>query len=599
MRTGRPSNPNKEYTVIVHTVKGLRYASTKYAKVNADGKKVDFHKHWGRVLEGNKFQPSAAYLYADVRERQKLIFPDDWDMSMADAVNAEHSKGRPCYDGDDVDRQYGPTWLLNKVAEKTGLLKDLKTVFAGNMQMVDDVLTLAYYRFVENLSYNQLKQWQREVKAPSKRVLDSKAITYLAQSITEQHRMDLFRCRAKRTKKGELCAVDSTSISTYGFNIVDIRWGKNKEKLPLRQTLEVVVYSLTSRMPIYYKELPGNIPDSRTLDLIIKELEDAGFSNLVLITDRGYESMKNLETCIAKKQKVITSVKVGGGEVLKKIREIDMSKGYPSNMEIAERENLYYAQYDMAYDVEGNGGCVVKSQKYKLNLYFDPVKHSEAICDVQHAVREQSAVAQGLIGRKDPAIDKKDVERALNLLKLRFGDDGVLLEYERNAEKIDDLILTAGFFANKTLGLDFDAMTAKDNYGMRDAQEKTFALQKGPIGEDRTRAWSETAKHGRMFICFVALILASYVRSVYEKSQKLQDKFDSIEAVLAEMRTIRCIEHDGKAKFITPFVGAQREICSVFEFDIPEGCSTKYTSKRILPVKRGRKPKAKTEQQEF
>lgn len=34
--------------------------------------------------------------------------------------------------------------------------------------------------------------------------------------------------------KGELCAVDSTSMSTYGFNLVDIRWGKNKECLPLR-----------------------------------------------------------------------------------------------------------------------------------------------------------------------------------------------------------------------------------------------------------------------------------------------------------------------------------------------------------------------------
>ena len=120
--------------------------------------------------------------------------------------------------------------------------------------------------------------------------------------------MDLFRCRAKRVSRDELCAVDSTSISTYGFNVVDIRWGKNKEHLPLRQTLEVVVYSLTSHMPIYYKELPGNMPDCRTIELIMTELEHAGFKNLVLITDRGYESMKNLELYISKGQKVITSV---------------------------------------------------------------------------------------------------------------------------------------------------------------------------------------------------------------------------------------------------------------------------------------------------
>ena len=134
--------------------------------------------------------------------------------------------------------------------------------------------------------------------------------------------MDLFRCRAKRVSEDELCAVDSTLISTYGLNLVDIRWGKNKEHLPLRQTLEVMVYSLTLHMPIYYKELPGNMPDCRTIELIMKELEHAGIKILVLITDRGYESMKNPELYISKGQKVITSVKASGGDVLEKIKAI-------------------------------------------------------------------------------------------------------------------------------------------------------------------------------------------------------------------------------------------------------------------------------------
>ena len=50
-------------------------------------------------------------------------------------------------------------------------------------------------------------------------------------------------------------------------------------------------------------------------------------------------------------------------------------------------------------------------------------------------------------------------------------------------------------------------------------------------------------------------------------------KFDTTEAVLAEMRTIRCIEHTGRMKFITPFIGPQVEICKVFGFDIPDGCA--------------------------
>jgi len=38
-------------------------------------------------------------------------------------------------------------------------------------------------------------------------------------------------------------------------------------------------------------------------------------------------------------------------------------------------------------------------------------------------------------------------------------------------------------------------------------------------------------------------------------------------------RIIRLIEHTSRAKLITPFVGAQADICEAFGFDIPDGCT--------------------------
>jgi len=442
------------------------------------------------------------------------------------------------------------------------------------------------------------------VKAPSPRELNSVSITRLTQSITEQNRMDMFRLRAKRTSTDELCAVDSTSMSTYGFNLVDIRWGKNKERLPLRQTLEVVVYSLTSHMPIYYREMPGNMSDSRSVTTIMTELGHAGFKNLVLITDRGYESMHNLEEYIRKGQKIITSVKVSQGDALKKIKEMDIGNGFPKGMKMSDRENLYYAQYDLQYNVQGNGDNTIKAEKYKLNLYYSPMKRAEKICDIQHAANEQCRAVDELMASVDAgdgtATDKDDVIKRFNLLDIKFDDKDRIKSYTINHNKVDEMLLTAGFFASKTIGLDMDPMQAKDNYGMRDEQEKCFALQKGPLGHDRLRTWSEGGKKGRMFIYFVGLILASYVRSVWSSNEYLRKKFDSTEAMLAQMRTIRCIEHNGRMKFITPFVGAQVDICKAFGFSIPEGCAPLYVSKAVsTDKKRGRKPKAKTESQEL
>ena len=72
------------------------------------------------------------------------------------------------------------------------------------------------------------------------------------------------------------------------------------------------------------------------------------------------------------------------------------------------------------------------------------------------------------------------------------------------------------------------------------------------------------------------------------------------EAVLAEMRTIRCIEHTGKMKFITPFVGSQVDICKAFGFTIPDGCAPVYVSKaKPVTRKRGRPANPKVENQEL
>ena len=103
-----------------------------------------------------------------------------------------------------------------------------------------------------------------------------------------------------------------------------------------------------------------------------------------------------------------------------------------------------------------------------------------------------------------------------------------------------------------------------------------------------------------MFIYFVGLILASYVRSVWQKDDVLRKKFSSTEAVLAEMRTIRCIEHTGKMKVITPFVCSQVDICKALGFAIPDGCAPVYVSKgKSTTRKRGRPTKPKVEKQEF
>lgn len=86
---------------------------------------------------------------------------------------------------------------------------------------------------------------------------------------------------------------------------------------------------------------------------------------------------------------------------------------------------------------------------------------------------------------------------------------------------------------------------------------------------------------------FTVLIISYYVRKIW-KSTNLKDTFTSTHEMLDEMSSIRCIEHKGKAKFITPFVGSQLEICQAFDIEVPVGYAPVYKSKKRVEKKRAR-----------
>ena len=590
----RQAEESTRYKVKIHLNNGYRYASTQPLVVDPErtsGRNRHRRIHWGTVDENNKFHPNKTYLYADVSERRKLIFPDDWDMSEVASLPSERKAGRPSCDDDDSNKLYGDIWLLEQIAGKTGLRKDLEEALGGNREMADAIMTLAMFHITTGNTFNRAAHWQRIERVPYRRPLTSPDITYLTQSITEQHRMDLFRLRAARTKDGDLCAVDSTTRSAYGSSLADIKWGRNKERLPLEQTTEVVVYDLNTHMPIYYRTFPGNIPDSRSVETILLDLRHAGFPLLVLITDRGYESVRNMERYILDGQPLIMWVKVRQKMVLDRIRAFGSFIHSPEGMEVDEDSRIYYRQYDIDYKVEVRSGVEKDADRLRLNLYFDPMRRSEELTSLDVAIKHQRAALEDIRQGGLPVDDDESIRKNYSYFTVRIKDDDrTLVSYELNTKKVEEAKLSSGFYANVTHRLDLNPMQALDAYSLRDEQEKLFEQQKGPLGCDRQRNWSEDGKNGRLFIMFVALIMSSYLKYVW-KTTDLKKSFCSSLEILDEMRSIRIVEHKGKAKHITPFVGRQLDICEAFGFPVPDNCAPKYKSKKVKAKGPGRPPK--------
>lgn len=589
----RKADPNSQYRVSIHMNNGYRYASTQPFQINPEtGKKVYRHIHWGTVDENNKFIPGRNYLVASLAERAKLIFPESWDLSEIKKLSGAREKGRPAIESQDENRLYGDIWLLDKIADVTGIRKDLLKTFGNNQETVNAVMTLAFFLFSGKGTYNQLAAWQRISKTPCSKELTSPYITRLTQSITESDRMTLLKLRASRLGAEELCAVDSTSRSAWGECLPDIRYGKSKDKLPLPQTMEVVVYTLDGHMPVYYRTFPGNTPDSRSLETILQDLKNAGFKDIVLITDRGYESIKNLELYIDRKQKMVMGTKTGQTHVRKQIDAFGEFGHHPEGMEIDPVERIYYKQFDLEYQIEGKRDNVKQADKLKLNLYFDPVRRGHDLIDLDIAVKAQAEALEDIKMRQLPLDDDATIGRVYRFYTLEYdADTRILKSYALDIKKVSKAKREAGFFANTTHGLDIDAVTAQHHYALRDEQEKYFAMMKGILGADRQRNSSVLGKEGRLFILFVAQIIGSHL--AYIRRSKLRDQFHSIQDILNEMRPIRYIEHPGTRPFITPFIGKQIDICEAFGFEIPEGCSPEYAVRKTNKGKPGRPRKNK------
>ena len=589
----RPVDPIAQYRVKPHITHGYTYASTRLPQVdNKTGKKKYPYVHWGTIDENQKFIPGTLFYSATPEERSRLIFPEGWDISEAEKLAALQKSESPIItNGKYQNRLYGDVWFLEQVATKTGIMQDLNTVFNGNREVVGDILTLAMFPYLTNYTYNRVARWQKITAAPSSRELIPKAITLFTQSITEQHRMELLKLRAARVGKDELCAVDSTGRSAYGDSLADIRWGKNKEGLPLAQTTEVVVYSLSSHMPVYYRTFPGNIPDSRSLNVILADLDYAGFEEIILITDRGYETLKNLEEYILRGQSMITCASVSRKEVAGAIQELGKFDVRPDGMTVDPDAKIYYKQFEIDYQVDGGAQGTKASDRLKLNLYFDPVRRSLELLELDITLTLQESALNELLESKSVMDVDATLKRDYCYYRIKYDPTTRVIEsYELYEKKVAKARCLSGFFSIITHGLDFDAMTAFDNYCLRDEQEKYFQQMKTQMATDRQRNWSEEGKTGRLLILFVSLIMSSYVRYIW-KSTRLSELFSSSLDIIDEMRPIRLIENTGEGNVITPFIGKQVDICEAFGFDIPKGCAPKNPTLQTPKRKRGRPPK--------
>ncbi|OPL07778.1 MAG: transposase [delta proteobacterium ML8_F1] len=112
-----------------------------------------------------------------------------------------------------------------------------------------------------------------------------------------------------------------------------------------------------------------------------------------------------------------------------------------------------------------------------------------------------------------------------------------------------------------------DAMTALDLYRNKDFVEKAFGNIKDRLNLRRLMVSSERSLDGKIFVAFVALIYASYIKNNMQKSGLFQNY--TFQTLLDKLDVIECFENPGSDLRVSEVVSKQKQIYEALGINPP------------------------------
>jgi transposase len=304
-----------------------------------------------------------------------------------------------------------------------------------------------------------------------------------------------------------------------------------------------LVFGEKSGLPFYYREIPGNIPDSKTVEILISLLAQLGCESAKLVMDRGFYSLKNIISLLEKHHFL-----VGVSKTLNIVKNAMATEG--DGLKSFENYDDNVKIYGKTLHVKLKG----VDDTLKLHLYFNAEK----------AASEERKFLHKLSVMQDELRSGKRIDAHKNLYSQFFdvAENGTVTPKNR---AIDDKKAEFGYFAllsNENLS----AFNALKIYRKKDVVEKAFANIKDRLNMRRLNVSSETSLDGKLFVEFIALIIISQMNNVMnDKNLRKQYTFHEL---LDTLDVIECYESKTDTH-ICELLEKQKTIYQAFNVDSP------------------------------
>jgi hypothetical protein len=436
---------------------------------------------------------------------------------------------------------YGPFLILNEITNELGMEQRLKKHFPDSyLQM----LSIVYFLVHRGTALFRFENWSKTHKHPCDDTLTSQEISNLLLNQKEDARQAFFKDWRSMVIDKECLCYDITSVSSYSAKNEYVEYGYNRDKEELPQINLAMLFGQESAMPVYYKRLPGSIPDISTLSNLLKTLNYLGYEKLHFVLDKGFYCEDNINGLFADGHKFT----IGASVHLKWIQRI--IDEYHSQMELPDN-----------YRRLGDETLFVQTKLYRwgerrkrlyVHLYYNAHR---AAADHDAFMGKLLKCKQELEAGEHAKNNEAFYKRYFNIkdtpvrgLSVSYNNDAIL-KYRNHY---------AGFFVLLTNRLK-DPVLTLETYRNKDVVENCFDDLKNQLDMKRLRVHSSASMDTRLFLQFLALIYISALR----KRMRLGKAVDSftVRELLESMESYVKVTYAGRYGAIyTELTKKQRDL---------------------------------------
>ena len=400
-----------------------------------------------------------------------------------------------------IVKEFGVFYLLDEISTQIGLSDVLKEVLPSIWK---EVLNLAFYIVASGEPALYCEDWLYKSECYESKEMSSQRISELLVTITQDDRMNFYEAWGRYRCEKEYVALDITSISSYSKLINDVEWGYNRDKEKLPQINVCLLLGEESKLPILQIEYSGSIKDVSTLKSTLETASNLSLDNMSLVMDKGFGSVKNINTMLSKKNSI------------RFVIAVPFTLTFAKKQVESERKDINCVDNTIVIGSDVLRG-ITKTRVWNsehdiyTHIYLNTDTANEAQNKIYGNVRK---IINEVKQDPEKHINKPDVKKYLNVRKSERSEIGYTINVKE--EVILEELANEGWLVLVSNHID-NAEEAIGIYRSKDVVEKGFNHMKNCLNLARLRVHSDNAMENKLFIGFIALIITAHIHKIMEE----------------------------------------------------------------------------------